>query len=168
MDELKTETLFRFKTVDLFRHYHFRKAVSDTGVHRGQFPILKYLSDHNGCSQIEMAKKFNISPAAIAKSLNRLEKDKLISKKSDKTNKRANVIYLTSLGEEALKNSQDKFKVIDDLTFKDFTKEEIENLKLLLEKMLVNLSNETDLSKSRICDVIEKLMKEEKENVEES
>lgn len=162
MEELKADTLFHLKMIDLFRHYYFRHAFCDTGIYRGQYPILTYLQNHDGCTQIEIANELNLSPVAITKTLTRLEKAKLIKKEQDKKNRRANLIFLTEKGKEALINSRERFSQIDDLTFKDFTENEIMELKGLIDRMLINLSNEKDLNNKKLKALIDKLEEEKK------
>lgn len=161
MDELKKQIIFRLKMIDLYRKFSLQK--SDSGVFRGQFPILKYVSAHDGCSQIAISKEFNISAAAIAKSINRLVKGKLIQKKEDKTNKRANLIYITDLGKEALKNAEVQFRALDEKSFKGFSDEEINELKTLLDKILMNLYEQKEVSEENICSAMKNMFKEDKQ-----
>ncbi|MCH5179809.1 MAG: MarR family transcriptional regulator [Erysipelotrichales bacterium] len=159
MEEEKKQIIFRLKMIDLYRKFSLKK--SDSGVFRGQFPILKYISMNDGCSQISMSKEFNISAAAITKTINRLAKAKLIKKKEDKTNKRANLIYITEEGKKALESADVHFKMLDDKSFKDFKDEEIIELKRLLDKMLMNLCEQKEVDDEKICKAMQNLFKEE-------
>ena len=159
MEELKKQIIFRLKMIDLYRKSSIKR--SNTGVLHGQFPILRYISTHDGCSQIAISKEFNLSAAAIAKTINRLNKAKLIKKKEDKTNKRANLIYITSEGIEALKNAEVHFKMLDDKSFKDFKDEEIIELKRLLDKVLMNLYEQKEVNEDNLHSAMRNLFKEE-------
>lgn len=161
MNEIKKQIILRLKIIDLYRKFSLHK--SDSGVFRGQFPILKYVSTHDGCSQIAISKEFNISAPAIAKSINRLAKAKLIHKKEDKTNKRANLIFITDLGKEALKNAEVQFKALDEKSFKNFSDEEIKELKRLLDKILMNLDEQKEVNDENLCSAMKKMFKEDKQ-----
>lgn len=161
MDDLKKQTIFHFKMIDLYRKYLFRQASKKTGVFRGQFPLLEYISHHDGCSQIAMSKEYNISAAAIAKSINRLENANLIRKVADDSNKRANLIYITDLGKKTLENSKAQFEEIDELGFKDFSDEEILTFKNLVDRMLMNLLGSNEIDDNNLCQVINNLLRED-------
>lgn len=161
MKDLKAEALFHLKLIDIFRHCYFKKSFCETGIYHGQFPLLKYISEHDGCGQIEMSKQFNISPAAVAKSLTRLEKAEFITKKQDNDNKRANLIYLTEKGKKALDDNRAHFAAFDEKLFQDFSGEEITEFKRMVDKMLINLSEESEINDEKLRDVVEKLMEEQ-------
>ncbi len=159
MEEIKKQIIFRLKLIDLYRRFSLQK--SDTGVFRGQFPILKYLTMNDGCSQITLSKEFNISAAAITKTINRLAKEKLIIKKADKANKRANLIFITEKGKNALEKAEVYFKMLDDKSFANFKDEEIIELKRLLDKVLMNLYETNDANEENICIKMKNLFKME-------
>ena len=111
---------------------------------------------NDGCSQITLSKEFNISAAAITKTINRLAKEKLIIKKADKANKRANLIFITEKGKNALEKAEVYFKML--ANFKD---EEIIELKRLLDKVLMNLYETNDANEENICIKMKNLFKME-------
>src|SRR5574344_536694 len=68
---------------------------ADSNVKKSSSYITRKVADRlEEICQIAMSKEYNISAAAIAKSINRLENANLIRKVADDSNKRANLIYI--------------------------------------------------------------------------
>ncbi len=139
MDELTNDAIKSMKLLNFFRGYYFRKSMEKTGVYRAQFPILKYLSEHENCSQIELSKNFHISAPAITKTLNRLDKAGMVVKCIDENNKRANTIAITEFGREIVSKAEKYFEEIDTMTFKFFDEKELQEFKRLNEKCVKGL-----------------------------
>ena len=84
MNELKNKTVERFELIQMLRSRCFRQVAKENYIPCRQYPIMEYLMEHDGCSQIEMSKYFHISAAAITKSIDRLEKSNFVIRKEDK------------------------------------------------------------------------------------
>lgn len=141
MDELVKQVSDKLKTINLMHMFLCRMHAEKSGVPRGQFPILKYLSHHSNCSQIELVRHFHFSPAAISKSINRLEKSGLVSKCLDKSEKRSNKIFITQLGKETLENAENYFDEIEELLFKTLDQNELKELLSLLNKITTGIKD---------------------------
>ena len=66
----------------------------------GQFPFLKLLYREDGLNQKTIAKKLLFNKAMIARALDKLEREGYISRSQDKSDGRANQIFLTPKGRE--------------------------------------------------------------------
>ena len=75
----------------LLRRTLLTKTMLNTGLYFGQLPVLMYISNHEGCTQKEIADWMKVSPASIALSTKRLQKAGLIEKSVDKDNLRRNM-----------------------------------------------------------------------------
>ena len=79
------------------------KRVGELGIHRTQYMLLNYLSNSEGApSQKQIAQSFDVTPAAIATSLKKMEKNGLIERKSDEADNRVKVITVSEKGRELL------------------------------------------------------------------
>lgn len=122
----------------LHRHLLDSK-VRKTGVFRGQHHILMYLSSHPMSAQNEIAKSLEISPAAVATSLKRLEKDGYVEKALNSRDNRFYQVKLTEKGLDVVKQSFMIFQKVDSGLFDGFSEEEKEQMLLLFHKMYHNL-----------------------------
>lgn len=107
--------------------YHramLEKRLQDTGVFRGQHHVLMCISDHENISQKELARIMNVSTAAIAVSLKKLEKGGYIGRAVDSNDNRYNNIRITEKGSEVVCQSVDIFQKAEEQTFAGFTEEE--------------------------------------------
>ena len=128
-----------------FRTYHSNhrniidKNFRENGIYFGQPPILKYLSENDNATQKEIADFLHISPPSVATSLKRMEDSGLVVRVADKKDARCNNLRLTEKGKKLSKYADNLFLNIDEVTFSDFTEEEIEILVKFLERMNKNL-----------------------------
>lgn len=131
---------------------HFQK-VHDTltkfGLGKGQPPILKYLSENNGCKQSEIAKHEHVSAATVTVTLQSMEKNGLIERKSDESDLRIMRVYITDKGRDVQKRCDEAIEETDREIYKNFSQEEIEMFKKLLRKKRDRLKEllETEESK---------------------
>ncbi len=94
-------------------------------------------------SQKDLAKHFDISPAAVAGTLKKLEADGYIErgKCSERQDSRFNEIKITERGREATMQSRQYFKHIDSEALRGFTDSELEMLTAFLLRMQENLKS---------------------------
>ena len=104
-----------------------------------QYELLFALLQNNGVYQRQLSKLLLKDRPNITRMLNVLEKKKLVIRKSHKTNKRIQEVYITELGKQfvfqaaPIKNNQaEGFLAV-------FSEEELSNLQTLIGKMLKNL-----------------------------
>lgn len=114
-------------------------ATAQTGLHRSQHMLLMRLS--RGCipSQKQLAKDLNVSPAAIAVSLKKLESDGYITRDADADDSRCNRISLTEKGQDAVRATCNQFAHIDRAMVQGFNDAELDALLAALEKIEHNL-----------------------------
>ena len=98
-------------------------------------------------SQKDIAEHFEISPAAVAVSLKKLEAGGYIVRKTSDNDSRYNEIEITKKGKEIVDFSHSIFEDIDNKTFKGMSEEEKQTLVLLLDKVTNNLKSINDKEK---------------------
>lgn len=117
---------------------HFLKmhqALSTLDLGKGQPPILRYLTMHDGCIQSDIAKQEKKAPATITVMLKTMEKNGLIERRSDPTDHRTMRVYITDKGREAHENVGKAFAEMDREVFSVFDEKEYEEFLYLLGKM---------------------------------
>ncbi len=141
-DNLLQKAIFTFIATDKLHRRAIERRATEIGLHRSQHRMLMYLSRCDTTpSQKDLAEHFDISPAAVAVTLKKLESDGYIErgKCSCRQDSRFNEIKITELGRDATLQSIKYFKHIDELSFKDFSDSELEELISLLNRMQDNL-----------------------------
>lgn len=138
-------TFYKMIQVDRLHRSTFEKMHSSFGIHRSQHRLLMYISRKDICpSQKDIAEHFDISPAAVAVSLKKLEDGGYITRESLEHDNRFNRITLTQKGKNIVEQSQDFFARSDFAMFSDFTEKDYENLLLCLDKMMSGLKDFAD------------------------
>ena len=131
------------KLIDTNRRHRAatESIVDEIGLHRGQHQLLMYLSQHDHfISQKQIADDFQISPAAVATGLKKLEKDGYITRAAHPEDNRYNTIRVTEKGLAIVKKSCESFDRIDRAMFDGLTEEELAVYERLLDKLQSNLS----------------------------
>lgn len=120
------------------------KRMRKAGIHRSQHMLLMYLYHAGHCpSQKEIAKRFEISPAAVAVGLKKLESGGYISRVCCENDNRLNEITLTDKGREIVALSKQAFEELDEQVYAGLTEEEMTALSRMLEKIQKNLKELT-------------------------
>ncbi len=116
-----------------------KHAVEAFGIHRSQHMMLMFISRNENVSQKQIADGFNISAAAVAVTLKKLESLGLIVRSASETDSRRNHICISEKGMEIIEQTRLIFGAIDRLMFKGFSDEEIEQLRVFSQRMYDNL-----------------------------
>ena len=124
-----------FRQLDQFFKRAIGKKVSSTGVYRSQHRILMMLSDHPDCSQTELADELDISSAAVAVTLKKLEKAGYISRQCSAEDNRMNHVVMTDKGKMIIDISHSYFQEVENALFVGFSEEEM----ALLEKFFLRI-----------------------------
>lgn len=126
----------------------FRRA-TEAGMHPSQHRMLIHLSRGNGVfSQKDIAAMFDISPAAVATSMKKMEAAGYISRnKHSRDDARYNDVFVTEKGAREVAAADEYFAHIDKAMFENFTEEEIIQLISLLSKANSNLQKIENQSK---------------------
>lgn len=139
MGNIRKAVMKQFRRTDSLMKRTIEKRVSITGVYRSQHQLLMQIAHHPKSSQIEIAERLDISPAAVAVSLKKLEKGGYIKKDLDTADNRINQIEVTEKGKYVVEKSHLIFEEIEKTIFERFTEEEIEKTGELLERIYQNL-----------------------------
>ncbi len=114
-------------------------SVRKLGIHRSQHHMLMTIGRNKGISQKDLAEKMEISTAAVAVTIKKLEQAGLVIRESGELDSRINNISLTEAGEKLCEDTAQLFGAIDSAMLEGFTEEERATLCALLDKLKDNL-----------------------------
>ncbi len=135
------------------RHHKLTTTLTrKNGLTAGQPPILHYLHEHAGCIQNELSKSCHLEPATITSILGTMERDGLIERRADPSDRRVWQIYLTDAGQNAYETLRNINAAIGDLCFEGMTQEEIDTFLSLLERMLENIRKKLGAEGACCCE----------------
>ncbi len=109
--------------------------IADLGIHVSQHHMLAIIAANKSICQKDIAKKLDISSAAVAVTLNRLASLDLITRTQSFDDARMNHISITEKGQELLKNSKQALAVMDEKFFEGISEEEISQVNEILKKI---------------------------------
>ncbi len=125
---------------------HFRHILKENGMYPGQEEILLMIMFKNGMKPHEIAEKLSTSLASISVSLKRLESAGLIVKVLDDNDKRSSRIYPSEKAERGIEGVYAELTEFEDVMTSGFEKEELDNLRRYLDKLIYNVSGVEDFS----------------------
>ena len=138
MEEQKHKIIHLMGVTDRTLKRSISKKVEKTGVYCSQHRLLMILGKHPDCSQTELAERLEISPAAVAVSLKKLEKSGFISRQCQENDNRVNQVVITEKGWKIIDLSTQYFKEMENAFLSDFSEEELKQLQRFLERMIKN------------------------------
>lgn len=124
------------------QHKFVEKSMGCVGVHRAQHRVLMTLSKHKVNSQTELAEILEVSPATVAVSLKKLERDGYVTRNARDMDSRFNRIELTEKGREIARYSMEQFTAVNNVCYKGFTEDEKEELCAYLNRIYSNMKEE--------------------------
>jgi DNA-binding MarR family transcriptional regulator len=116
------------------------KTVGNPFVHPGQAALLGCLLDKGSISQGELCRKLQVSAAAVAVSLRRLEQQGMILRLKNPGDLREKLLSLTPLGIQTAKDIRIAVEKVQELAIQGFSNEELEYLLGYLSRIENNLS----------------------------
>lgn len=134
----------RLHKLELVRMLAQRNEICKDGLYAGQMPVLNYLAEHPGCTQVEMADFLQVSPASIALSTKRLQKAGYLTKEVDEDNLRCKRLYLSAQGAQVRELCREKMDLLDRKAFEGFSEEELCTLVQLIDRITINLTGEAE------------------------
>lgn len=137
--ELTNKAVAVFRRSDYLLKRYMEKRVSNTGVFTSQHRFLMELNASPCSSQGELAEIMDVSAAAVAVSLKKLERGGYIERITDAADNRVHQVTITDKGKEVIKQSFRIFKETDEAIFEGFTDEEVAQTRDYLARMQHNL-----------------------------
>ncbi len=126
----------------VMRRHHacIERRIGDLGIHHSQRRMLMHLARcDRPPSQRELAERMCISPAAVATTLKKLEKEGYITRAVTDADNRRNEIRITELGLAKVLESREIFELVDRTMFEGMNEEELRTLSALIHRIDENL-----------------------------
>lgn len=118
----------------------FNEAVAEQGLFLGQQDIVFALTENEGITLSDLAKKLGVSSATASVSIKRMEKAGFIIKKADKNDARITRLYPTEKARLAPENIKNKMDSLESILKKNMTKEQVNELSSLLDTAIHNMT----------------------------
>ena len=122
---------------------HMNQILQSTDLHPGQAALITFLSEMSegqDTSQSVVAKAMKISPAAIAQSLQSLEKQGLVERKQSESDQRKNSLTLTALGRQSAQQIRQALDAVEALALLGISHEDISTATIVMEQIYHNLT----------------------------
>ena len=115
------------------------------GVTVGQWKVMVMLINQDGLTQKEIAERLGLEGPTLIPIIDKMEKDDLVIRKVDPSDRRNNKIYRTEKADELWDKMVKCALKIRQVSLKDISEENIEITKNVLERIYQNLRNQFDV-----------------------
>ena len=129
--------------LDLERRQLMRRKFLALGLTlgEGQPRILDCLLDRGELTQRELADLCMFDATTMSRTLDKMEQAGLIQRNRNPASRRSHLISLTEIGKEKGKLVREEFNWLDEILQKGITKDELETVYRILEKIEKNLTD---------------------------
>ena len=135
-----SETIgYMIARVCMGHHYRASQLMSDIGLYVGQEMVLQNLWQEDKLTQSYLANTIGVQMQTIHKMIRRMEKAGLVTKHADQQDGRVTRLCLTSKGRELQRVIEEAWDQLEVETLDEFTIEEQDTLRRLLQKLERNL-----------------------------
>ncbi|MFD1134561.1 MarR family winged helix-turn-helix transcriptional regulator [Paenibacillus urinalis] len=111
-----------------------------TGISSSRYDLLYQLYLADEVNQTHLQKAINIDSAAITRHLKQLEADGMVARRRNPSDNRVTFVRLTEDGRKHIVNYKKEKMTFVNQMLKDFSKEEVEALNDMLQRMQSNIS----------------------------
>jgi DNA-binding MarR family transcriptional regulator len=118
----------------------FNERLIPLGVTRVQWIAMYYLLKYGDLSQKELGQRMDIKESTVARLLDRMEEEGLITRTQTKEDRRVKFIKLTPKGKEKIVELLPEGQKMSESFSMGITDEEIEVFKRVLQKFMINIS----------------------------
>ena len=118
----------------------FDRLVSNLNVTRSQWAMIAVVSTHPGATQRMIAEILEMSEASAGRLIDRLCADGLLERRERDDDRRARAVYITPSAEPLLAKLADLAKSGEEQLFRGFSEDELNQLRLLLDRLYENAS----------------------------
>ncbi len=147
---------FKLKRINQLKNWHMNNATKELeAIYYGQLHFLFYIEDHPGCTQKDLAHQFTVSKAAVTKSVKRMISAGLITRSTSEEDERQFHLCMTDVGSSLVHEAKSKFDQVEQLTFKGFSEEDLEQFNSYIDRIISNL--ETDYTRNKTMGELKKI-----------
>jgi DNA-binding MarR family transcriptional regulator len=114
---------------------YFMKQLKPYGITPEQWGIISILDSQKGTTQKELSQEIDKDHSTVVRMIHSMEKKGLVKKKFNEQDKRSHYLFLTEKGEEIKNTILPVVKDAHDFVTSNLTSEEVEQLKILLNKI---------------------------------
>ena len=138
IDEKELLNLF----TDMVRSHtaYMDRSLSVLNLSNGQGGVISALGRNGALTQNELAKFRQVTPATISIMIDRMERDGLVARSSERANSRSNKVILTDKGQELYKKLDELMNVESQTVFSSLTDEERRQAENIFHKLINSVS----------------------------
>tara|TARA_B100001094_G_C17602216_1_gene517143 strand:+ start:75 stop:512 length:438 start_codon:yes stop_codon:yes gene_type:complete len=114
--------------------------LSEFNVSPGQYPALVMLFEKDGLTQAELCRRIHVEQPTMANTLKRMERDGLIRREPDSTDKRQSRIFLSELAKEVKIRLIEKARKVPEIAMYGLENDEKDKIFNLMSKLIENLN----------------------------
>ena len=137
--EKLTGTIIRMQAL---LHRRLMEELTETELSTGQPKVLAYLKFHDGSCQKDIAAACMLEPGSLTVLLNRMEKQGLLERRMEGSNRRSRFIFLSERGRQLAALVAESFEAVERLAFSGISPEDSADFERICQKIIGNLSPE--------------------------
>ncbi len=142
MNISESNVVRNIKRLYILMNYHIDEELKSYGLARSQFQVLRFIHKKTQLSQKDLQKAMQIEPATLTGIIGTLERKGLVKRAVNKTDKRSNILQLTSKGKRLRESIPSINSIIERKMFRDITETDRKQMLKLIGIIIQNLEKE--------------------------
>jgi len=123
-------------------HDKMRKNSDDLGFKTGYRQVLRFLSQEDGVTQVDIARHAHFTAPTVSITLKKMEDEGLILRRTDKDDTRRTRVFITDKGRNLAFKLHEKVMDCEEILIRGLSEEETNELCRLLKKVRENILSE--------------------------
>ena len=116
-------------------HARIHELLQNTGIFRGQPPVLEALMERDGLTHSDLVERLHVTPATMSRMVQRMKRAGMLTTRRDPIDRRVSRVYITERGQAVRSALAQAFATSESDAFADFTLEE----RVLLRRFLMQI-----------------------------
>ncbi|WP_444928647.1 MarR family winged helix-turn-helix transcriptional regulator [Microbulbifer sp. SSSA002] len=141
-EDTVTEMSFELHSAARLLRRNFDRRAKDHGLSGSRWQVLWHLLREEGPKQAELAERLDLAPISLARQLDNLQREGLVERRPDPSDRRCFRIYLTEQAMPALSLLGGVAEQIRSEALAGFSTAEVDQLQALLWRLRKNLTRE--------------------------
>ncbi|MCB2076624.1 MAG: MarR family transcriptional regulator [Novosphingobium sp.] len=138
-NDLKTNIGLRFTVLARMLRNQFDRRVASLGVTRSQWSMIAVVARKPGATQRVIAEALEMSEASAGRLIDKLCAEGFLERRERDDDRRARAVFLTDAATPMLEKLAEIGKQSEEVMFKGFTDEDLDNLLAYLDKIYENI-----------------------------
>lgn len=151
-EEMRKNPCMLCSEIGRLLHHQMRECTERAGVNLSYRPFIHFLNEHDGVTQLELVKVTHLAAPTVSVTLQRMEQEGLVTRRTDPGDQRQVLVYITQAGRLLHDKAREQIAKTEEWALRGISPEERQTLLAILSHMRDNLMEEGSIKANHETD----------------